>query len=123
MTGEGRKRKKMGRGVVKDQVPWWRNSGSQEWGRYTGPGQDVTTDSGEDWGWGVETGRGRRGEIKRGEEAKKQIIPGRAGGVWVRSGVRWASDRDPRGGAGRDAGRGFRLGLGWDLFLVNRRGD
>lgn len=67
-------------------VRWWR---SQEWGRDTGPGLDVTADSQVRIG-GV---GGPRNEI-RGEEAKKQIIPSKPRGVG-RSDARWR--RDPRG--------------------------
>lgn len=45
--------------------------------------------------------------MNRSEEEKKQIIPDltRSGGVG-RSGVRWTSDKVPRGSAERDSGRG-----------------
>lgn len=84
---------------------------------------DVTMDSGEGWQWGVKTGRGpmRRNE-KRAKRETNSRYQARHKGVG-RSGVRWTSDKGPRGGAERDSSRGvppyievlswFGLGLFW----------
>jgi hypothetical protein len=90
--------------------------------------RDVTMDSGEGWQWGVKTGRGPMRRNERGQEEKKQIICTRPGqGGWIDLACDGTSDKDPRGGAERDSGRGFHLyrgpvpdGIGFVLVADGR---